>query len=372
MSQPTDSLVGELEQVVVALVGLARDRGATAAQRATLGGIWAGLQAGSLSGATTPELQQRATSLAADLLGVDALLAPANAPYGGFWQEVEARLWQEVEARPTPHAAVGRPGEPLGARRTELRAFLTDRVPSWADLASRGLTGPLPFIDACEVIEELARVVAPGPYLQTLTLLQALPADERERVAAGEASWVLATGPLVMDLDLATSVAIVGGDGIFELVGAERELLVTRDESRPLGVVVGGEPGRRLGNSSSLPLLRRRLLVGLAFEALGVISVIGVIGAPESVAGARALADHAARLVDADDADAEPFAAAAKAVACEVAFTVSAQALTSASPDARPRLERLHERSRFIRAWEAPPAQLLTEIGELLLVETEE
>ena len=64
-------------------------------------------------------------------------------------------------------------------------------------------------------------------------------------MAAGEASWALANGPLVADLDTATRIAYVGGDAIWELEGAEREVLHTNDETRPLGVVSGGE--RRAG-----------------------------------------------------------------------------------------------------------------------------
>src|SRR4029453_2857297 len=46
------------------------------------------------------------------------------------------------------------------------------------------------------------------------------------------ARWTLAFGPLGPDLDTAEPVAIVGGDGIYELVGGEREVLTTTDESR--------------------------------------------------------------------------------------------------------------------------------------------
>ena len=62
-------------------------------------------------------------------------------------------------------------------------------------------------------------------------------------MAAGEASWTLAFGPLVTDLDTAERVAIVGGDGSTSS-RREREILATTDVTRPLGVVRGGEPGR--------------------------------------------------------------------------------------------------------------------------------
>ena len=52
------------------------------------------------------------------------------------------------------------------------------------------------------------------------------------------------------------SVAIVGGDSIWELEGAERELLQTNDVTRPLGVVSGGDAGsaaRELGAPAAAP-----------------------------------------------------------------------------------------------------------------------
>ena len=101
------------------------------------------------------------------------------------------------------------------------------------------------------LFEELGRALYRGPYFATIGLtLPALPAEDRAAVASGETSWTLAFGPLVPDLDSAEHVAIVGGDGIYELEGGERELLAATDESRPLGVVRGGEPG---GGSRTRP-----------------------------------------------------------------------------------------------------------------------
>jgi len=188
-----------------------------------------------------------------------------------------------------------------------------------------------------------------------MALLPCLAEDERARVASGEASWALAGGPLVLDLDTATSVAIVGGDGIFELVGAERELLETRDGTRPLGVVSGGDAGRRVGSSTSLPLLRRRLLTLLAFEAVGILAPLDA----DRAAGARALASRAAYLVDADDPTADLFAAAAKSVAADRAW----EAAVASGDAARV------ERARFVRAWESPSARLRLELGDALLAE---
>ena len=97
-----------------------------------------------------------------------------------------------------------------------------------------------------------------------------LPPDLQGEVARGEASWTLAAGPLVQDLDTATRIAYVGGDSIWELEGAEREVLQTNDETRPLGVVTGGTTGRRLASSELLPVVRARSLTALALEACGV------------------------------------------------------------------------------------------------------
>ena len=63
---------------------------------------------------------------------------------------------------------------------------------------------------------------------------------------------------------------MVGGDGVYELEGAEREILETTDETRPLGVVRGGEPGRRLADAGVLDEIQNRSLAALAIEACGV------------------------------------------------------------------------------------------------------
>ena len=168
------------------------------------------------------------------------------------------------------------------ALREEARAFLTNHPePSWAELAELGWTGVsiveaeggagLTFVEEAVLLEELGRALYHGPYFSTVALtLPALPDDLRAEVAVGAASWTLAFGPLVPDLDTAQRVAIVGGDGIYELEGEEREVLTTTDESRPLGVVRGGEPGRRLADSAALDEIRSRSLAALAIESCGV------------------------------------------------------------------------------------------------------
>jgi len=168
------------------------------------------------------------------------------------------------------------------ALREQAREFLTATpAPTWAQLAELGWTGVsiaeedggagLSFVEEAVLFEELGRALYRGPYFATIGLtLPALPSELRAEVAAGEASWTLAFGPLVPDLDTADRVAIVGGDGLYELEGGEREILTTTDESRPLGVVRGGEPGRRLADSGVLTEIEARSQTALALEACGV------------------------------------------------------------------------------------------------------
>ena len=166
--------------------------------------------------------------------------------------------------------------------REQARSFLAEHPePSWPQLAELGWTGVsiaeedggagLTFIEEAVLFEELGRALYHGPFFSTIAqTLPALPSDLRTEVAAGTSSWTLALGPLVPDLDTADRIAIVGGDGIYELEGAEREILATTDASRPLGVVRGGEPGRRLAGSDVLEEIRARSLTALALEACGV------------------------------------------------------------------------------------------------------
>jgi alkylation response protein AidB-like acyl-CoA dehydrogenase len=168
------------------------------------------------------------------------------------------------------------------ALRDQAREFLAaNPEPAWSELAELGWTGVsvtesaggagLTFVEEAVLFEELGRALYHGPYFSTVACaLPALPDDLRAEVAAGEASWTLALGPLVPDLDTAERVAIVGGDGIYELESAEREILTTTDETRPLGVVRGGEPGRRLADSTLLEEIETRMLAALAIEACGV------------------------------------------------------------------------------------------------------
>jgi alkylation response protein AidB-like acyl-CoA dehydrogenase len=106
------ALVAQLEVLVGKLVELARDRGATPVQRDAIAREWIELQAlrqtalrslsalmktgmpgpeGSLLKQQWSEAAQRVTKIGLELLGSDAQLLAANAPYGGYWQHVQLR-----------------------------------------------------------------------------------------------------------------------------------------------------------------------------------------------------------------------------------------------------------------------------------------
>ncbi|MGH3066602.1 MAG: acyl-CoA dehydrogenase family protein, partial [Gaiellaceae bacterium] len=117
------------------------------------------------------------------------------------------------------------------ALREQAREFLAaNPEPSWTQLAELGWTGVsiaeedggagLTFVEEAVLFEELGRALYRGPYFSTIALtLPALDDDLRAEVASGVTSWTLALGPLVPALDSADRIAIVAGDGIFELEG---------------------------------------------------------------------------------------------------------------------------------------------------------
>ncbi len=294
------------------------------------------------------------------------------------------------------------------ALREQARAFLADHPePSWRELAELGWTGVsvaeedggagLTFLEEAVLFEELGRVLYHGPYFSTVALtLPVLPSDLRAEVAAGEATWTLALGPLVTDLDTADRVAVVGGDGIFELEGAERELLTTTDASRPLGVVRGGEPRRRLADSTTLDEIRLRSLAALALEACGVarralehaieyattreqfgkpIGVYQAVSHPLADAYtrlelARSLALWAAWCVAHGDDQAQIAAAAAKAHAAEAAVTVcetAIQVLGGIGFTWEHVLQRLYKRALWIESFAASGTRLRAEVAAMLL-----
>jgi alkylation response protein AidB-like acyl-CoA dehydrogenase len=291
--------------------------------------------------------------------------------------------------------------------RRSAREFLTATPePTWAQLADLGWTGVsvsedhggagLGFLEEAVLAEELGRALAPGPWLTTTVLLPALPADAQAEVAAGDASWTLALDELVAGLDGATRVAIVGGDGIYELEGFERNVLETMDATRPLGVVIGGEPGRRLAESALIPTLRARLQVLLALEAVGVGAralELGVeqartreqfgrpIGVYQAVSHrladtftelelARSLALWAAWCVAENEPQARVAAAAAKSQASEAAVAAcerSIQVHGGTGFTWEHVLHRLYKRAQGIQTLDASPAQLRAEVAAALL-----
>jgi alkylation response protein AidB-like acyl-CoA dehydrogenase len=292
--------------------------------------------------------------------------------------------------------------------REQARAFLAaNPEASWRELAELGWTGVsiaeedggagLGFLEEAVLFEELGRALHHGCYFSTIALtLPALPDDLRAEVASGEASWTMALGPLVSDLDSAERVAIVGGDRIFELEGGERELLDTTDESRPLGVVRGGEPGRRLAESSVLSEIRPRALAALALEACGVarraleysiehvttreqfgrpIGVYQAVSHPLADAYtrlelARSLALWAAWCVAEEDEQAATAAASAKSFAAETAVGVCETAIQVHGGIGftwEHVLHRLYKRALWIESFLASGTRLRADIAAALL-----
>ena len=293
------------------------------------------------------------------------------------------------------------------ALRDQARGFLeANAAPTWVELAGLGWTGVsldeavggagLGLLEEAVLHEEAGRALLHAPLWSTTRIVPFLPEADRRLVAAGEASWTLADGPLVPDLDTATHVAVIGGDTVWELTGATREVLETADATRPLGVVVGGDVSRPLFPSELLPALRARSLVTLAFEALGVGTRAlehaieharrrhqfgRPIGAFQAVAHpladsyvelelARSLAWWAAWTVQEGDplsgsavAAAKASAADAATAACEQAIqTLGGSGFTWESP-----LSRLYKRALWIRSFEASGEQLRAEVAAHLL-----
>lgn len=294
------------------------------------------------------------------------------------------------------------------ALREQAREFLAaNPEPSWRELAELGWTGVsiaeeeggagLTFVEEAVLLEELGRALYHGPYFSTIAAtLPALPPDLRAEVAAGEASWTLALGPLVPDLDTADRVATVGGDGVYALEGAEREVLATTDETRPLGVVRGGEPGRRLADSTVLEEIRSRSHAALAIEACGVarraleLAIEHAatreqfgrrIGAYQAVAHpladsytrlelARSLALWAAWCVAEQDPQAPLAAAAAKATAAEAAVRVCETAIQVHGGIGftwEHVLHRLYKRALWIESFGGSGTRLRAEVAAALL-----
>jgi alkylation response protein AidB-like acyl-CoA dehydrogenase len=299
------------------------------------------------------------------------------------------------------------------ALREQAREFLAaNPEPTWAQLAELGWTGVsipeedggagLTFVEEAVLYEELGRALYHGAFFSTFALaLPALPDDLRAEVAAGQATWTLALGPLVTDLDTADRVAIVGGDGIYELEGAEREVLTTTDSTRPLGVVRGGDAGRRLADSTVLAEIRTRCLAALAIETCGVarhalelaieyaatreqfgkrIGVYQAVSHPLADAYtqlelSRSLSLWAAWCVATDDAQAPVAAAAAKAYAADAAVGIcetAIQVLGGIGFTWEHVLHRLYKRALGVQSFGSSSTRLRAEVAAELLNGREE
>jgi alkylation response protein AidB-like acyl-CoA dehydrogenase len=299
------------------------------------------------------------------------------------------------------------------ALREQARDFLeASPEPSWADLAELGWTGVsiaedmggagLGFVEEAVLFEELGRALYHGPFFSTFALtLPALPEDFRAEVAAGAASWTFALGPLVPDLDTADRVATVGGDGVYELEGAEREILTTTDETRPLGVVRGGTVGRRLADSTVIDEITTRTNAALAIEACGVarralelaieyaagreqfgkrIGVYQAVSHPLADAYTqlelgRSLALWASWCVAEGDERATIAAAAAKAHASEAAVQVcetSIQVHGGIGFTWEHVLHRLYKRALWIQSFGTSATRLRAEVAAMLLNGTDQ
>jgi alkylation response protein AidB-like acyl-CoA dehydrogenase len=300
------------------------------------------------------------------------------------------------------------------ALRTEARRYLEQRFPaervaeladseegwdpsSWGELAELGWIGVsvpedeggagLSFLEEAVLLEELGRALYPGPYFSTVALaLPALPADDRARVAAGEARWSAEVDGLVPDLALVDRV--VTGDGA---AVAEGETLETMDSTRRLGRLA---PGRRYPLPGGID--RPRLRAALALEAVGIAQralEYGVdhakerqqfgrsIGVYQAVSHAlvdsfmatelaRSLAYWAAWCVAEDDGQQAVASAAAKAYASEAAVSAcerSIQVLGGIGFTWEHPLHRYYKRAQWIQAFDGFPAAQRVEVAGALL-----
>ena len=193
------------------------------------------------------------------------------------------------------------------------------------------------------------------------------------------------------------SVAVVGGDGIWQLVGFERELLATNDETRPLGVVSRRRaraarsldatcsrrsargrwrPSRSRPSASAHARSSSRSSTSRTREQFGrTIGTYQAVSHPLATlvhgARARALARlWAAWCVANDEPDAAVAAAAAKAQAAEAAVAACERAIQAHGGIGftwEHVLHRLYKRALWIQSWEASSAQLRAEVACHLL-----
>ncbi len=257
---------------------------------------------------------------------------------------------------------------------------------SWDALAELGWLGVtvdedlggagLGLVELTLLLEEFGYALYVGPYLATVALaLPALPPEDRARVAAGETRWSAEIDGLVPELRRVD--AVVTAAGTSPPVGEELE---TIDPTRPLARLAAGPSG--VGSAASSAIVQ----VALAAEALGVaqraldVAVAYArerrqfgrpIGSFQAVSHpladtfadvelARSLAYAAAWKLDADAADADRSAAAAKAFATDAAVVACERAIqvhggigfTWEHP-----LHRFYKRALWLQAFAGHPAR---------------
>jgi alkylation response protein AidB-like acyl-CoA dehydrogenase len=268
---------------------------------------------------------------------------------------------------------------------------------SWRELAELGWLGVsiseeqggagLGFVEQAILLEELARVLYPGPYFSMFVLaLPALPAEEQEQVAAGEARWSAEVDGLVPDLAIVDRVVTDEG-----AAAAEGELLETLDATRRLGRL-------RAGARDPLPgcVERPRLDVGVAAEAVGISQRAlewaveyartreqfgRPIGAYQAISHpladtyaetelARSLAYWAAWCIDHDPVQAPLAAAAASSFAAEAAVRACESAIQTHGGTGftwEHPLHRYYKRALALEAFGGYPARRREEIAAALL-----
>jgi alkylation response protein AidB-like acyl-CoA dehydrogenase len=284
----------------------------------------------------------------------------------------------------------------------QARAWLADRFPldrdweapedRWSELAELGWLGVaeagLGFVEEALLLEELGYACYPGPYLATIGFaLPWLSAEQRTRVAAGEARWSVDVDGHVPWLGSVDFVVADGGTA-FPARGEDRPSV---DPSRPLGVLERGE-GTPLAGNRNLPRAR----TASAAEALGVAQRaldLGVehaktrvqfgkaIGTYQAVSHplaetytdvelARSLVYWAAWCVAEKDERAPLAAAAAKAFATEAAVVAcerSIQAHGGIGFTWEHPLHRFYKRALWLEGFGRRPAELRLEVADALL-----
>jgi alkylation response protein AidB-like acyl-CoA dehydrogenase len=291
----------------------------------------------------------------------------------------------------------------------QARAWLSERYPldrdwdspqddRWQELAELGWLGVsvgedeggvgLTFVEEVLLLEELGYALYPGPYLGTVGFaLGSLGADDRRRVASGEAKWSAEVNGLTPWLGSVDRV--IDADGNAQ--DARGEELVSVDPSRPLGRLERTH-GTALPGARDVPRAR----VAMAAEAVGIaqrVLELGVehaktreqfgrpIGVYQAVSHqladtyadvelARSLLYWAAWCVAQDDDQAPVAAAAAKSFAAEAAVAACERSIqvhggtgfTWEHP-----LHRFYKRALWLEGLGSRPSELRGEVADAVL-----